>query len=120
MTSTPKVIAVINRKNGARFEHGEVSRHLIEYALNNRQDFLIEYEGDLQLLTKAKDASPEPEKTEPAPEPEEEKDTIKFTREELTRMNKHSLQDLAASFNLVYEGETKEALIDLLLKAQEA
>ena len=108
--ANPKIVAVISRKNGVRFGKDEVSPYLIDYALHNREDFLIVYED---------------EKQEPTPVIEEKKvkdvfdSSPRFTREELSRMNKANLQELANSFNLVYEGETKEVLIDLLLKAQE-
>ena len=101
------VKVVVNRKTGLRVEAEDLTKYMLEYALNNRDQFDFIYQGDVFL------------------EPEEETITLddlnrKFTENELGIMKKGALLVHCQRLGIIVEGEpTNASLVGMILDHQE-
>jgi len=102
-----KLKAVRNKKSGARFEGDDLTEFIVDFALNNRDQFDLVYTSDTVEPAEAGAASPNSE--------------IKVWSEaELKDMDKTQLLGVAASLGLDVEGNPTEAdLIEVILSIQE-
>lgn len=109
------VKAIINRFNGMRFEGAELTDILLEYAEKNRDHFNFIYTGDVieaasgdRIENTPKGFAPQPEVRDPL-----------FTKDQLLKLSKNHLLELAESMKLTIEGEPDKGLIaDLIIAEQ--
>lgn len=99
--------AVRNKKSGARFEGEGLTEYIVDFAMNNRDQFDLVYASDIVEGTEAGPASPNSE--------------IKVWSEaELKEMDKAQLLGVAATLGLDVEGNPTEAdLVEVILQVQE-
>ena len=103
------VKAIVNASNGLRIEGADLTKHMLEYALNNRDQFNFIYQGDVFQA-----------------EPEEEVITLgdqnpTFSEADLSRMNKGALLEHCERLGILVEGEpTNAELVEMILTHQES
>jgi len=102
------VKAIVNSANGLRIEGEALTRHMLEYALNNRDQFSFVYQGDV-FLSEAEDESIDLGTNNPI-----------FSESDLNRMNKAALLDHCGRLGILVEGEpTNAELVDMILIHQD-
>ena len=110
------VKAIINRFNGNRIEGAELTEILLEYAEKNRDHFNFIYTGD--VIEPAGNGDRIENTPSGFSQPGEAKDP-KFTKEQLTKLSKNHLLELADGMKLVIEGDSsKDAIAELILAEQ--
>ena len=111
------VKAIVNRFDGTRIEGAQLTEILLEYAEKNRDHFNFIYTGD--TFEPAGDG----DRIENAPsgfsQPGEASGSSKFSKDQLMKLSKNHLLELADGMKLVIEGESsKDAITDLILAEQ--
>ena len=98
--------AIICRASGKRIEGEDLTVYVLEYALNNRDEFNMVYIGDIVEAPAAPSAPAEDDLGKP----------IVFSESDLKGMNKGPLIDLCVQRGILVDSDqTKAELIDLIL-----